>query len=282
MAPLSGAFFAACDDESPAPSKPASDAATLDVKTPEAAVADGDAPDTATVEAGSDANVADVGADAAGDAAAVADVGADAPALTNNSTWLASGGALPSAACAAWTLVDTAAAKDPILSVDGGVMTLGTDSDTENMYYTQGAAVVTTPATLIFEARMKLVSGTSSAAVRGPANVTIRYGATTLYQVALHVVSGEIFINSAESVKGASASVATTDAPHTYRIEVNTTTHAFTVFRDDVSTLTGTAFVDNGAGVQRGISFGEASLFATGVSEWTSVTHNAHALAPCP
>jgi len=285
VSPLA-AFISACADDDASPPQGSVDGGTLDVAVLEAALADvavpdaaktdGAGPETGAIDAGSDATSTDATIDSATDGGS----DADAPALTNNATWLASSGLLPSAACAAWTLVDTAAAKDPVLGA--GIVTLATDADGENMYYAQGAGVTVTPATLVVEARVKLVSGTSSAAARGPANVTIRYGSGTLRQVAFHIASGEIFLNSSENVKGATASVATTDAAHTYRIEIDTATHATTVFRDSVSTLTATAFVETNGAAERSILFGEASTFAKGSAEWTSVTHNAHALAPCP
>ena len=52
--------------------------------------------------------------------------------------------------------------------------------------------------------------------------------------------------------------------------------------RKDTYELPADDVVELDNGVTTSIYFGEASLLATGTSEWTSVTHNAHALAPCP
>ena len=87
---------------------------------------------------------------------------------------------------------------------------------------------------------------------------------------------------SAENTKGASVAVATTDAFHTYRVVVDTTTHAIEVFRDDVSVLTTSAILEIDGNAERDILFGEGSIAATGVSEWRSMKHNAATLGPCP
>jgi hypothetical protein len=100
--------------------------------------------------------------------------------------------------------------------------------------------------------------------------------------VAFYLSTTEIFLNSSDATKGNAANVATTDAPHTYRIEVNTATHAIEVKRDSVSTITGTAYLEPDGAATALIGWGEASILATGASEWVSVSHNAHALTICP
>lgn len=210
---------------------------------------------------------------------AAADADAEAATPTNDSVWLASSGVLPTASCTPWTLVDTAPNDDPVLSASH--VTLASDADAENLYYTQAAADLITPATLVLEARMRLVSGTSSAASRAPAAIIARYG-NPLRTVAFFISATDVFLNTADGTKGDSETIATTDAPHTYRIEVNTTTHAIDVKRDSVSILTGAAYVELDMGATAVISWGEISVLATGTSEWVSFTHNAHALKACP
>src|SRR5262245_26693181 len=138
-----------------------------------------------------------------------------------------------------------------------------------------------TPATLVIEARVRLANGTSSDASRGPAVVLTRYG-NPLRTVAFYITTTEVFLTSADTVKGNAAAVATTDGPHTYRIEVNTTTHAIDVKRDSVSVVSGTAFLEQDGSATPIVLWGEGSSVATGSSEWESVVHNAHVLKACP
>ena len=78
-----------------------------------------------------------------------------------------------------------------------------------------------------------------------------------------------------ENVAGASAAVTTTDALHVYRLEVDTETGSIEVFFDGVSKLTGKTYTDPNNSPPY-ILFGEGSLFATGISDWDYVTHNAY------
>lgn len=220
---------------------------------------------------------AGAGTDASTDAAT--DAATDGAVATNQGTWLSSSGVLPNAACTPWTLVDTAAAKNPVLST--GFVTLATDSNAENMYYVQTGADLVTPATLIIDARVRVASGSSSDASRAPAVVLARYG-SPLRTVAFYLSTTEVFLTSADLTKGNAANVATTDSPHNYHIEVNTTTHAIDVKRDSVSTITGTAYVEPDVAATAIVAWGEGSILATGTSEWVSVTHNAHAPTTCP
>lgn len=269
--------IAACGDSSSGGSPADADAA-LD--------APGTKTDSATTETGpsdaavgQDVNVAtdtgtgDTGTDAM-------DAGTDADAMTNNSVWLADSGTLPSTGCAMWTLVDTATAHDPVIT-DAGVMLLATDSNAQNMYWIQNAADLITPATIVLEARMQMIAGSSSNTTRAPAGIVIRYGTPTK-TAAFFVSTTETFLNSADLTRGQTATVATTDALHTYRLTINTATHAVTVARDGTDILTGTAYTDPDNSVTTSIYWGEASNLATGSNVWASVTHNAHAPSTCP
>lgn len=237
-------------------------------------VPDSSAPDTSKPDTGggNDSGV-DTGVDTGVDA------GADVAVQTNESEWLASSAVLPSAACTPWELVDTAAAKDPVLSA--GFVTLATDPEAEKMFYHQPAADLITPALLVIEARLRVVAGSASDASRAPAAILARYG-NPVRTVAFYLSTTEVFLNTGDQTKGNAATVATTDAPHTYRIEVNTTTHAVEVKRDTVSAVTGTAYLEPDGAAGPVILWGEASILATGSSEWVSFTHNAHATTTCP
>lgn len=281
---------AACGDSDGTVGPGAADAGGLETSVDaRTAPPDGDVPDTsAKVDAGAPDTGADATTDGASDggadakADATGDGGADAAdaALTNHALWLASSGLTPQGACVPWTLVDTATPEDPVLAA--GKLTVATSDPTENIYYEQTGAALITPAQLEIEARVRHISGgVSAAAARAPTLVAFVYGATKRKNI-LFIGPGQVFLLSAESTMGMSASVTTDDAAHDYRIVVNTSTHAVEVFRDTVSILTGTAFLDTAVGSEALISFGEGSIITSGSSAWERVWHNAHAPGPCP
>src|SRR6187402_2880572 len=78
-------------------------------------------------------------------------------------TYDASSGTFPETPC--WKLVDTASPENPV--VQGGALVLSTSAASENMYYLWESSLFF-PSTLVFEARMKFVSGSSSTAARAP------------------------------------------------------------------------------------------------------------------
>ena len=77
------------------------------------------------------------------------------------------------------------------------------------------------------------------------------------------------------------ASVATTDAFHTYRLVVDPMTFGIEVFYDGTSILTGTATLAGSDIVDR-IYWGDISGFASGGMRWESVSHDALAPVVCP
>ena len=93
------------------------------------------------------------------------------------SVWQASSGLLPTQVCPAWALTDTSA-SDPVLAPSG--LTIS-DTTGEDLFYFQTDAldVVPVPDPIVVEARMRFVSGTSSANNRAPANVVITTAADT-------------------------------------------------------------------------------------------------------
>ncbi len=196
----------------------------------------------------------------------------------NDTVYDAAGNVPPHLACPLWTLVDTANPEDP--TVTGGVLTLATSDDSEIQYYFQSGAAVITPPTLIIEAEVKLISGSSSNATRAPIGIGFTID-TDFEKNVLYIADGEIFILTGENTKGASANVATTDDFHIYRIEVNTTSGVVTVFRDNVQVLTGATFTDP-SNTENRVRFGPSSTLANGVSEWKMVRHNARGIVACP
>jgi hypothetical protein len=191
-----------------------------------------------------------------------------------NSIYNASSGVFPESVCPPWTLFDSAAPENPALS--GGVLVIATDQTAEEIGYAQNALI---PDPLVIEARMRLVSGSSTHASRAPA--VIRFATAPSIGNAFYIGVDEIFLNTANLVKGPSAVVDTNDALHTYRLEV-TAAGVITVFQDGIQKLTGATFFDTSHNDPfPRISFGEISSLAFGVSHWEFIRHNASTVT-CP
>jgi hypothetical protein len=192
------------------------------------------------------------------------------------SDWRASSGLFPDQISPAYTLFDEASPENPILS--GGVLTLGSSPNSERMFYIQLEPLVDTSQPFYLEAKVKLVSGSSSDPSRGPINFLL----TTAPGVGntLHIDTDVVFFNSSANTRGPSAVVQTDDAFHTYRIDYNGA-GTFTLRYDTnpVPILSASTFADlafNGS--QKRLSFGEGSILAQGTSQWEYVQHNALAV----
>jgi hypothetical protein len=205
-------------------------------------------------------------------AALTARAGAQTP---TDAVWQASSGLLPTQVCPAWALTDTSA-SDPVLAPTG--LTIS-DATGEDLFYFQTDAldVVPVPDPIVFEAKMRFVSGSSAANDRAPANIVITTAADT--GALLGIGADEIFLAGAGDVRAQAATVDTNDASHTYRMEI-TAGGAVTVFYDGASTLTGSTYTSAAAfGPVRRIIWGEGSNIAAGSHVWESVAHD---LATCP
>jgi hypothetical protein len=193
-----------------------------------------------------------------------------AAAQPTESVWEASSGLTPDQVCPAWTLTDSAAAADPVLAA--GVLTLSTATNTEDMFYTQ-AIPLPAPDPIVIEARVQLVSGSSSSDNRGPIAIGVTTSSST--GAFLFVGTDEMFLTGDGDVRGASAVVDTDAAPHTYRIEI-TAAGAVSVSYDGTPTLSGTTFTSASAfGPDPRVLWGEGSVLTFGTEAWTSFRHNA-------
>ncbi|MBK9031339.1 MAG: hypothetical protein IPL61_08375 [Myxococcales bacterium] len=265
---LVAALAAAGCSDSPSPivDAMAPDAPALDATRVDAPDLDAPAPDAAAVDA------------AAVDATAADALDVDAVAATTQSDWAAASGLLPTQVCVPWELTDTSTPEAPVQNLTE--LILGNDADAEAMYYLHPEAVLALPAVLVIEARMEFGSGGSQGPSRSGAAISFAEGPTDRKN-ALFIDDGVVFLLASENARGASAAVATTDMPHTYRIEVTMTTGAIAVFRDAQPLLTGALFVSP-YDVPTAIYFGESSVVAHGTSIWERVTHNALAPVACP
>jgi PEP-CTERM motif-containing protein len=190
------------------------------------------------------------------------------------SDYQASSGLFPNQISPPYTLIDTADPEAPALS--GGVLTLGTSSNSESMFYTQLEPIVDTSGAFFIEARVRFVSGSSSSTARAP--ITISFTTAPNVGNALFIGLDRVFFNTAEATAGPSALVDTNGAFHTYRIDYSGA-GALTLAYDGVPVLAGTTFTSasfNGA--QERIAWGELSILAFGTSEWQFFRHNALAV----
>jgi hypothetical protein len=203
------------------------------------------------------------------------------------SVWQAISGTTPDAICPAWTLQDTAPGADPVLAA--GALTLSTAANAEDMFYFQPLDVTPSPDPLVFEFRVRFVSGATGVVNRAPIAIVV----TTAPNVGtlFFVDADEIFLVGDGEVVGQTASVDTDGAGHTYRVEV-TAAGAVSVSYDGTPTLTGATFTSAPSfGASRRIIWGEGSISARGTHAWESFAHNGTAcgsgttttsLAPAP
>ncbi len=204
-------------------------------------------------------------------AAVLLGLAARASAQLTQAVWDGASGLTPDRACPAWTLVDTAAGADPVLS--NGVLTLSTAANAQDMFYMQTALTTPLPDPLVIEARVKFDSGESSLGNRGPVAfaITTAPNAGSLFFVG----AGQIFLTGAGDVRGPSAAVDTQSAFHVYHIEI-TAAGAVTVSYDGTPKLTGATYSSVPAfGPVPRILWGEGSIVAFGTEEWSSFRHNA-------
>ena len=215
--------------------------------------------------------------DAAVDAATDAMIdGAIDAAPTTQSTWTAASGMTPDViGCVPWTLVDTSD-EDPVLG--GGELSLVNNADAETLFYSH-TTVLTMPAMLVIEAQVRYGGGTGQGIAR--TSTAIGFALANDMKNTLFIRDGEIFLLTAENTADAPFATTTTDAAHTYRIEVNTTTNAITVLRDGIAVLTGSLFLSP-YDVSDYITWGESSVVVNGGSHWTRVSHNALSPIVCP
>lgn len=190
----------------------------------------------------------------------------------NQAEWNASSGMFPDQVCPAWSVSDNAVPEDPVFS--NGKLLISTSENSENIYYGQLEPIIVFPDVTVIEARMRVISVSSSSNARTES--LIQFAMAPNQGNVLFIGKDEIFLLSGDLVRGASASVDTDDAFHTYRIEINTN-GVVNVFYDGSLALTGSTFISNSGAFpgMRAIYWGNASVLANGVSEWEFFRHNA-------
>jgi hypothetical protein len=207
-------------------------------------------------------------------------LGLGAPANALVTLWEASSGLLPDQVDPAWNLNDNAPATDPVLSA--GVLTLSTAAQAQNMFYNMTGSDLDFSATSGYwlEGTMRFVSGSNLAGWnRTPAVMGMVFAGGN--RATLQIRQDSIFILNGDNTVGAiNNSVDTDDAFHTYRMEIagKTAGSIVNVYQDGLLVLTDNSVYNNGASTGS-VAFGESSVLATGISEWTYFSHNAAAVA---
>jgi hypothetical protein len=186
-------------------------------------------------------------------------------------SWDGSGGLLPDQSTPVWILFDDATPEDPVLSA--GVLSLSTDVESENVYYTQSGAEISINDPVVVEFRARVTA--SSASVPSKAAVSVALTVSSDFGNSLQIGVDEIFVLIGNNMKGPSAVVDTNGAFHTYRIEADLAGN-FDVYYDDVLTLSGDSFTSAATnGPTPRVLWGLVSSFSTGTAEFESFAHNA-------
>ncbi|MDZ4804869.1 MAG: FlgD immunoglobulin-like domain containing protein [Candidatus Eisenbacteria bacterium] len=191
-----------------------------------------------------------------------------------NYTWDAGTLQFPDKECQFY-LGDTATPENPVLS--GGVLTLATSENAEDLFYEQVDSLAI-PDTLRILARLKVVSESHTAG-------NSRHGVTVAFTVApdkanyLAFGVDSLSLLSGFSVQGPTAYVDTDSQFHDYLIEVQ---HQSTVlvYQDNILVLVGSILQSpNFANVPE-FYWGDGTGNAHGISQWMTYRHNAN-VTPC-
>jgi hypothetical protein len=132
---------------------------------------------------------------------------------------------------------------------------------------------------MLVEARLRFVSGGEVSVRTAP--VTIALTTAPDVGVLFFLQADHISLTDSETTEGASATVDTDDAAHTYQLVVRGS--AVEVYYDGTLTLTGSTYLGTPGGDHGDLPrvlWGEGSSGAFGVHEWEFVRHNAAVCVP--
>jgi hypothetical protein len=191
-----------------------------------------------------------------------------------NAEWTAASGAPPDSACPKWRWA--ANVGRPVLA--GGVLRLETGACGSNSSFWHSDTSFALPDTFVVEARLRVQSYSECVGPCGSYRTGANLSVTTAPSVGVlfHIGAGQVFVTTAECGGKLAAAVPTTDAMHTYRLEVHGA--QVRVFRDGALLLTSSTYAsaaDHGPAPR--VGWGEASSLAFGISDWEFVRHNGHA-----
>ncbi len=194
-----------------------------------------------------------------------------------NNFWAASASGQPDTTCPNWDLTNTALPDAPDLVGDTLVISTVTNANNADlMYYEQSGSTIEWPTTLIIEAHLKYISGSTG----NPNYQSCGLGITIAPDVAntLWIGKDTVFLWSSFGVKGTESLVDTDDDYRHYRIHVNSVGN-ISVYWEDSLILTGNTFYNEQFLDTRNLMWGELSDQSYGESNWLFYRHNAYAFA---
>jgi hypothetical protein len=165
---------------------------------------------------------------------------------------------------------------------EGEALVINTTVYSDYFYYRHIDGDVEMPETLVIEAKMRVVSGRSEVLHRDIA--TIGFATEPDVRNSLWIGRDRMFLLADSAVVGdhidssVDPSFDTDDAPHTYKIVVDTATGVINVYYDGATDaiLTGSLIsYPQGTVPSPRVIFGDGTINAYGMTEWHSVTHNA-------
>lgn len=187
--------------------------------------------------------------------------------------WDASSGLLPDQASPPWIL-DSTSPNQPVLTNNALLIT--TSASAEHLAYVMTGPILAGITNLEMTVNMRVVSGSLYGDFRGPATI----GITMAPDVGVNLWMGDdgITLNSAPDTPGPKASVDTTNAFHTYTIQVSGTNvgSAVKVYYDGAQVLGGRTYAAHPGHFysEPSVHWGDGTAWTSGVSEWRLVTVN--------
>jgi len=196
-------------------------------------------------------------------------------------TWNASAGRLPEADLPAWTLtLSEGLCSSSTVVLGGGLLHLDNSSacpsDLAAYSVEFRGPTGPVPATYFVEADVRVASSAQASVERGVAGLALAPPSVCPWVLELDL--GEVRLSWATLQSLASATVDTTTALRTYRLEVDPVTYVSRVYVDGALVLSAPAPSFGGCSTPgvwtQWALFGNLAASEGGASEWTRVTHN--------
>jgi hypothetical protein len=149
------------------------------------------------------------------------------------------------------------------------------------LYFEQNGAALSFPQSFVIEARLRVVSSATVGNTYCPCEIHWTPGNGVGNGLGFR--AGQIFLWQSGNTAATPVNIDTTNALHTYRIEVDGTAagSAIRVYQDGSHVLSGTTYLDAGwHGSTPRIYWGDGTGQGSSVSDWASFRHNALADLP--
>ncbi len=185
-----------------------------------------------------------------------------------NASWYGSSQVLPSEACPPWTLTSIGSPSQSLL---GDTLTISSTQLSDNIHYGQFDLTLAIPSLWVIEFTMRYVSGSTTASNQAPAQIF--FAKQGVFQNVLWIGTDELFLWSADQVRGPSAFVDTDNSFHAYRIEVDSALGQTRVYHDNVQILTMALWSGSNP---TWLALGEGSSSGYSTTKWTAFRHNGY------